>query len=174
MATCRRYSWTGHAHAHWWYEHPTQRVFSLASLRTVPSECRSASLDSVAYFGWRHTFNDWKRVQERNETKTRHFLRWLRMPMQVVNEQRRQERAARQLRRERCDRGLRSLKPPVTKINAHLRVQSRWSAEMWKKVTLSHESSFTIFPTKGQAHVWYSERSETPQWERSWGSGGIC
>uniref|UniRef100_A0A0E9WMS6 Uncharacterized protein n=1 Tax=Anguilla anguilla TaxID=7936 RepID=A0A0E9WMS6_ANGAN len=35
---------------------------------------------------------------------------------------------------------------------------SHWSTETWKKVIRSDESSFTIFSTSGQLHVWHTPR----------------
>jgi len=53
----------------------------------------------------------------------------------------------------------------ITKMNAHLRVHwcrnhRHWSTEMWKKVTWSDESSFTMFSANRWVYVWQTPREQ--------------
>ena len=50
-------------------------------------------------------------------------------------------------------------KPLITPGNAHLRVHwckehRQWTAEHWRNVIWSDESSFTMFSTNGCVHMW--------------------
>lgn len=90
-----------------------------------------------------------------------HFLRWLRMSTQDVIRPWQQEQSVDNYMERDVIAAVR--KPLITKMKAHLRVE--WcknhrhrSAETWKKVRWSDDSSFTVFPTNGRAHVWRTSR----------------